>query len=635
MVAAGGLAVALTSGRFDDFSPRFTADGRYLAFLSARTFDPQYDSQVFSLSFASPIRPYLAPVSATDELPFGPSVEGRSVEGRSVEGRSVDSSGPGAVRGGVSDGAADRAYPDLDTAGFEDRAAPLPVPSGNYRDLRAVENGVAWVRESSERGELGAARVVGEEKKPDTAEVFAFDTRSVTILADKADRFEVSGDGTRIVVRSKDEVSVVPVDATGECGSDDARRVSVDLSRLRYTLDRRAEWRQMYAETHRLMAQHYWREDMDGVDWDGIADRYAEVVARVSSHDELVDVLWEMVGELNSSHAYVTPPTPQRSPQALGHLGADFSRVADGWRIDRVLPGESSDPTARSPLRAAGVDARIGDVLVAIDDRPLDAFGPNALLQGAADKPVALTLRRHGDLRRVVVVPVPDDAPLRYQDWVRGRAEHVAARSEGRLGYVHVPDMVASGWAQLHRRIRAAMACEGVVVDVRHNRGGHTSQLVLARVMQQVVGWDLIRHQDPAPYPALGRRGPVAFVTNEQAGSDGDIVCAAARELGLGPVIGMRSWGGVIGIDGRFDLVDGTAVTQPRFSFWFPTEGWGVENHGVDPDIVVEHSPGDFGSTDRQLDAAVDEVLRRLAERPAAVPPSLPEPRVGRPRFDA
>ncbi|HMR12369.1 MAG TPA: S41 family peptidase, partial [Arachnia sp.] len=278
----------------------------------------------------------------------------------------------------------------------------------------------------------------------------------------------------------------------------------------------------------------------------------------------------------------------------------------------------------------AGVAAQPGDVIVAVDGRPTTgAPSIGALLLGAADKVVELTLARGRQKRRVAVVPTARETSLRYHEWVAGRVEYVARAADGRIGYIHVPDMVANGWAEFHRLVDRAMRCEAVVVDVRFNAGGHTSELVIERLMRRAIGWMGGRHHDlPVSYPQQARRGPVVFVTNRFAGSDGDIVTAAAQNLGLGPVVGERSWGGVVGIDGRFTLVDGTEVTQPRYWTYFDKQGFGLENHGVDPDVVVEMGPGDWESdADVQLDAALGLAMEALAERPAARPPAFEPPR--------
>jgi tricorn protease len=225
----------------------------------------------------------------------------------------------------------------------------------------------------------------------------------------------------------------------------------------------------------------------------------------------------------------------------------------------------------------------------------------------------------------VVAVPLDDEEALRYHDWVAGRRAHVHEVSGGRLGYLHVPDMVGSGWAQLHRDLRVEVAREGLVVDLRENRGGHTSQLVIEKLARRIVGWDLPRGGHPISYPQDAPRGPVVAVADEFSGSDGDVVNAAIRALGIGPVVGTRTWGGVIGVDSRYQLVDGTAVTQPKYAFWLEGYGWEVENHGVDPDIEVVCTPQQWAAgSDPQLDEAVSLALAALEVSPAKTPPPLP-----------
>lgn len=616
---AQGQGVPLTSGTFNDHDPVFTRDGKSVVFLSERTFDPDYDVHEFGLSFAGSTRPWLIPLSAEQPPPFGPSADGWQISGPEGEASSEEKAEP------------DVTSPDLDVDGAEDRAVPFPVPSSNYRDLATCRAGVLWVKEAGDTGALGTRRAgVEGEATPDTLQLWSWDKRKVETVVAEVGAFAVSGDGRHLVVRHKDQVTVTPADRKPE--PDDPTIVKVDLSRLRFDVEPRTEWAQMFDENARIMRDHFWREDMDGVDWEEVVERWRPVVPTLASHDDLVDLLWETVAELNTSHAYVTPADPPGDKaRRLGLLGADLSPADDGWRIDRILPGESSDPAARSPLRAAGVDAHENDVIVSVDGSSVDpAFGPASGLIGAAGKPVELILRRDGQDRRVVVVPMDDEEALRYQDWVRSRREYVRESSDGRLGYVHVPDMMGTGWAQLHRDFRHAATREGLIVDVRYNRGGHTSQLVLARLTKQLLGWTTARHYgEPGTYPDASPRGPVVLVSNEFAGSDGDIINAAIQAVGLGPVVGRRTWGGVVGIDGRFDLVDGTSITQPRYAFWLQGKEWGVENYGVDPDIEVVHSPADFfADNDPQLDRAMEEALNRLEASPAAMAPLMPDPKV-------
>ncbi|MGK5632321.1 S41 family peptidase [Streptomyces sp. URMC 123] len=638
--------------RFRDFSPAFTLDGKHLAFLSERAFDPVYDAHVFDLSFPNACRPHLITLAATTPSPFGPQRHGRPL-GRSSSSAEPDE-GPGDGHGhGSGDGnghgtdqgndhghgAGDRSgdadhtpapATRVDVEGLADRIIPFPVDAARYSTLAAAENGVLWLRHPL-RGVLGSALARPDAAGP-TTELERYDLAQLRVeeLAEDVDDFAVTGDGRRVLLRSGGKLRLVPADSKPSDDDDSDDSVRIDLSRMRLTVDPAAEWRQMYDEAGRLMRDNFWRPDLGGVDWAGVLDRYRPVLDRVATHDDLVDLLWEVQGELGTSHAYVIPPGGHGGDRhRQGLLGADISRAEDGtWRVDRVLPSETSDPAARSPLAAPGVAVRAGDAILAVDGHRVDPVtGPGPLLVGAVGKPVELTVAPAGGgaPRHVVVVPLADEEPLRYHAWVADRRAYVHERSGGRLGYLHVPDMVGSGWAQLHRDLRVEVARDGLVVDVRENRGGHTSQLVVEKLARRIVGWDVPRGVRPHSYPYDAPRGPVVAVANEFSGSDGDVVNAAIKALGIGPVVGTRTWGGVIGIDSRYALVDGTSVTQPKYAFWLEGYEWGVENYGVDPDVEVVCTPQDWAAgRDPQLDEAVRIALAALEERPAKTPPALP-----------
>lgn len=666
------VAVAATEPRFYDTSPVFTADGRYLAFLSRRSFDPVYDEHVFDLSFPNGSRPYLVPLSARTPSPFGPTPDGRpaknsgddadepaedqpgdsaggvsaggvSAEGVSAEGVSAEDApaeqvGAGQAEAGQAGAAQVKGDQEkepskdappavrVDPEGLPERVVALPVAEARYRRLRAGKDCLLWLR-STPTGALGDGLAEGADAPRPVLERFDLVRRRCDTVADHVTTFEVSGDGSRLVVRDRETLRVLRTDRSGSDAPGDSSgdEFEIDTGRISLTVDPSAEWRQMYDEAGRLMRDHFWTADMSGVDWAGELARYRPLVDSVGSHDDLVDLLWEVQGELGTSHAYVTPSWRGGSGGAPGLLGADLERTEAGeWAVARVLPGESSDPRARSPLSAPGVDVRAGDVLLEVGGRPVDPVrGPAPMLLDTADKAVELTVRGStGAVRRVVVLPLSDDEQLRYQDWVAGRRAFVADRSEGRLGYLHLPDMVANGWAQLHRDLRRETARDGLIVDVRNNGGGHLSQLVIEKLARKVIGWDVVRHGQPTTYPLDAPRGPVVAVADQFSGSDGDIVTAAFQRVGIGPVVGVRTWGGVIGIDNRYRLVDGTRVTQPRYSAWFDHVGWDVENGGVAPDVEVVMTPADHvAGRDPQLATAVDLALAALAERPPAAPP--------------
>ena len=607
----------VTDGRFTDTDPVFTLDGRYLAFLSLRSFDPVYDAHFFDLSFPFGSRPYLVPLAATTPSPFAPLPHGRPVD-------------PGADDKDQED--AEQALVHLDTAGLADRVVRVPVPEARYSSLRAVKGGLAWLREPVS-GVLGENAADLDDDGPRTVlERFDLARRKCTELVDELDWFTVSGDGTRLVLGDGDEVRVLPSERKQDGDDDDTSDVvTVDLSRARFLADPAALWRHAYDEAGRLMRRDFWVPDMSGVDWDAVLDQYRPLLDRISGASDFADLLWEVFGELGTSHAYVlqADDAQRRGGHAalVGLLGADLAPDEAGrWRVSRVLPGESSDPEALSPLAAPGVAVQPGDELLAVDGQSLDPVaGPGPRLVGAAGKPVELTVRRGaGRPRRVAVTPLRDDRRLRYQDWVNGRRALVREQGQGRLGYLHIPDMMGEGWAHFHRDLRTEMRQDGLIIDARGNRGGHVSQLIVEKLARRVIAWEMPRSLLPETYPFDAPRGPLVALADEFAGSDGDIVAGAIRTLGLGPVVGTRTWGGVIGIDGMPGhlLVDGTHMTVPRYSFWFSQYGWGVENYGVDPDIEVLISPDDWAAgQDPQLETAIRIALEALAARPAVTPP--------------
>jgi tricorn protease len=647
---AGDEVIDLTDGRFTDTDPVFSHDGKYLAFLSRRSFDPVYDAHVFDLSFPYGARPFLLPLQASEPSPFGPLPGGRPI-GAAADGS--DHSGHPA-RAGESGSAASTGGPDqpkpavspvaeggtvaqvrIDTDGIADRVVALPVPEARYSRLRAVKGGLAWLREplTGNLG-IGGARPTDDGPRP-VLERFDFGRREAAELRDNVDWFEASKEGTRLVVSDHGALTALP--GGRKAGDDDPDdKVRIDGSRARFMADPAALWQQAYAEAFRIIRHDFWVADMADVDWDGVEDEYRPLLDRITSPAEFTDVLWEVFGELGTSHTYAIPAGHADGGSQAGVLGADLERTSSGWQVTRVVRGESSDPRASSPLGAPGVGIGTGDLLLAVDGRPVGPDGPGPLLTGAAGKPVELTVATAGAAgspadsgrrsRSAVVVPLRSDRRLRYQDWVSRKRAEVRELADGRVGYLHVPDMVSEGWADFHRDLRSEMVRDALVVDVRGNTGGHTSQLVVEKLARRVIAWDVSRGLVPSTYPEDAPRGPLVALADECAGSDGDIVTAAIRILRLGPVVGARTWGGVIGYDDEHELVDGTQMTVPRLAFWMDGFGWGVENYGVDPDVEVIPTPDDWAAgRDVQLETAVRLALEALQERPAVRPPDPAE----------
>lgn len=622
-----GRVADVTDGRFWDASPAFTPDGKYLAFLSGRSFDPVYDGHSFDLSFPSPIKPYIVPLAATTASPFGPRVADFAAAGEDAEA-SAEPDGEHAPSAAALPSAVPHVTVDLE--GIQHRITALPVRQGNYSRLTSAPGALLWMSQDL-TGATGEGKAKpGDKDAAPTLHRLDLATGVETTLVGALDRYRLSADGTRVVYVRERTVHSVPSDKQAEEGH--AEHVGVDLDRIRVRLDPAAVWEQAFDEAWRLQRDFYWTDDMAGADWDEIRARYRPLVARLGSHDDLVDLLWEMHGELGTSHAYVTPAlVTEPGAGGQGRLGGEFD-FDGGWVVRRVLASESSDPLASSPLASPGAGVRPGDRLLEVDGVALTPdFGPAIALAGAAGKVVELTMLNgadHGDAagqsRRIAVVPIRDEERLRYQDWVQANRRLVREASEGRFGYLHVPDMAARGWAQLHRDLDTETALDALIVDVRRNRGGHTSQLVAELIGRRVIGWSMPRGEQPRTYPRQAPRGPVVILADEFAGSDGDIITQVGKLRGIGPVVGTRTWGGVIGIDNRFKLADGTAVSQPRYATWFEGGiGWGVENFGVEPDIEVAYPPQAYAAgIDPQLEHGIGVLKEMLVEIPTQRPPA-------------
>ncbi|GAA4040547.1 S41 family peptidase [Arthrobacter methylotrophus] len=609
--------VDVTDGRFCDESPAFTPDGKFLAFLSNRSFDPVYDGHAFDLSFPSPIKPYLVALAADTPSPFGPVVD--LLDEDDVEPATT-----------TKDEASPTVQVRVDLEGLPSRVVGVPVPQGNYSELSASGGALLWL-DTPLSGVTGDGRGKVQDKAPAPALVrYELSKQKHVTLVSAVERYRLSGDGKKLVYVNDKQVVAVPSDA--KVDEESGELVKVELNRIRVVLDPVAVWGQAFDEAWRLQRDFFWTEDMAGQDWESVHRRYRPIVERLGSHDDLVDLLWELHGELGTSHAYVRPAAvSEPGSNGQGRLGADLRLTEAGWEITRILAGDTSDPLANSPLTRPGADAKVGDVILAIDGVGLSADRtPAQQLVGAAGRAVELTLLNgvgHGEAagrqRRIAVVPVKDEERLRYQEWVHANRRTVREASDGTFGYLHVPDMMANGWAQLHRDLDTETALDGLIVDVRRNRGGHTSQLVAELIGRKVTGWSMPRGEKPRTYPHHAPRGPVIILTDEFAGSDGDIITQVSKLRGIGPVIGTRTWGGVVGIDNRFTLADGTGVTQPRYATWFSGGiGWSVENFGVEPDIEVVFPPHAYAAgTDPQLEYGIGALREMVQELPTDRPP--------------
>jgi tricorn protease len=629
---ARGRSTLVTKPEFRDYAPAFDPEGRYLYFLSLRTFDPVYDSVQFELSFPRAARPYLIALQAGGRTPFEPAPKGLKPDEPS---RAAERRDEGAE------------LPPIELAGIERRVAAFPVPESRFGQIAGVAGGkVVWTVLPI----AGAHGRGGHKEGPGRLELFDFATSRVETLMDRADEFALAADAVTLIVRDGKRLRAIAANRKPEAERDPAASADapsrrsgwLDLGRVRVSIEPRREWRQMLREVWRLQRDQFWVPDMSGVDWDAVYRQYEPLLDRVATRAELSDLIWEMQGELGTSHAYEAGGDYRQPPQLpLGYLAADV-RLADAdgsYEITRIVAGDPWEPGADSPLNAIGVEATPGERIVAVNgqrtrrDRP-----PQSLLVHQAAAKVELTLARgrgrSATTRDVLVTTLADEVPARYREWVEANRAWVHAKSRGRVGYLHLPDMMSAGFAEFHRYFSAECDRDALIVDVRYNRGGHVSELLLEKVARRRIGYDLSRWSRPQPYPNEAVAGPVVALANEHAGSDGDIFSHAFKLMGIGPLVGTRTWGGVIGIWPRHLLADGTETTQPEFSFWFSDVGWGVENHGTDPTIEVDNAPQDAAAgRDRQLESALAEALKRVGRAGGGMPRFDKRPNLARKRL--
>ena len=617
-----GETTAATRPVLWDGEPAFDPEGKYLYFLSYRTFNPVYDSLGFNLGFPKGGRPFLITLQADARSPFVGALE------EAEEGAGDENAKEEALR--------------IDLDGITDRLVAFPVPEGRYTRVRGLKNKVLFSSEPVE----GALDTDWFSSGPPPAkaklELYDFAERKTETLVEGITDFELSGDAEKIIYRAGDRLRVLKAGEKPNDEDEPGRKSGwLDLGRIKVSVTPPAEWAQIYRDAWRRQRDHFWNADMSGVDWEGVYERYLPLLARVGTRAEFSDLLWEMQGELGTSHAYEFGGDYREEPSyPQGFLGADLSYDAEteSYRVEHIVRGDVWDDKSGSPLGRPGVNVRAGDRLLAVNGRRVSReTPPAALLVHQTESEVALSVAPAdgGAPRTVTVKTLRDERPARYREWVECNRAFVHEATNARVGYIHIPDMGPEGFAEFHRGFFAEANREGLLIDVRWNGGGHVSSLLLEKLARRPLGYVVPRRGEPQPYPDLAPRGPMVALTNEQAGSDGDIFSHAFKMMKLGPLIGKRTWGGVVGINVTESLLDGSITTQPEFSFWFEDVGWGVENYGTDPDIEVDSRPQDYvAGRDPQLERALEELERLLeaprkrpdfSERPDLAPPPLPE----------
>jgi tricorn protease len=593
----------VTEGRQGSNSPCFSGDGKYLFFVSGRDFNPIISNTEWNHAYRDMARIYLAVLSNKTPSPFRTRTEEDKEKKEPVK--------PGVAK------PAPPAQVHVDLAGIEERILQLPIKPANYRNLHSVGSSIYYIRQGS------------TDAKP-ALQKYDLDERKETALG-SVSGFEISADGKKMLAQQDGKYGIIDL-PKAEVKITEA----LDLSGMEMHLDRAAEWRQIFLECWRQMRDFFYDPDMHGVDWKAMRLRYGPLVDHVNHRADLTYVIGEMIGELNVGHAYVgggDMPRPARVP--LGLLGARLRKdPKTGFvQIVKVLKGPRWDARLRSPLNELGVEAKDGEWIIEIDGKPTrELANINEALVNKVGKQVTLRLSdqpaEQGG-RTVTVVPIASEEELYYHEWVEGNLARVAKATDGRVGYLHVPDMQLRGLNQFARYFYPQLHKKALIIDVRGNGGGNVSPMLIERLRREIAMITIARNSIPRTDPAAMIYGPMTCLLNEFSASDGDLFPYRFREHKLGKLIGKRSWGGVVGIRGTLPLLDGGYLNRPEFSRYdVAGKKWIIEGYGVEPDIMVDNDPArEYAGMDDQLQRAIDEMRKELANngsRPLPPPPPTP-----------
>ncbi|MHC4924886.1 MAG: S41 family peptidase, partial [Planctomycetota bacterium] len=631
----------LTSDRTDSYSPAFSPDGKWLYFISDRHFDsvvrhpwgsrqpdPFFDhtGRIYALSLKSGER---FPFQEPDEL-----VEDDKGDGK--EKKDKKDGKPGEEGGKKDDGEKkedkeekkESPFLDLepitiDREGLQDRLFVVPVPPGNYERLWCGEKHLYWIRREvtpKRTRDLVAAPIADEDVKVET------------VMAGIAS-WEPTMDGKSVMIRKGPSVHIVP--ANGKpAGKPD--KTAVDLSKWIFTVNPVVEWRQVFHEAWRMHRDFYWDKNMHGVDWSAMREKYLPLVDRVTNRGELSDLIGQMLSETSTLHTFVYGGDNREGDDKVdvGSLGVewDYDAAANVWSIARIYRGDPDYPSERSPLSRPDLGVGAGDIVESVNGVPFTGpDAPGVHLRGKAGLQVRLRIRdaETRKSRDVIAKPLAARAAgnLRYTDWEVRTRESVDTLGDEQIGYVHLRAMGAGDIAAWTRQYYPVFRRKGLILDVRHNRGGNIDSWLLGKLMRKA--WYFWSPRKGPTYANMqyAYRGHIIVLCNERTGSDGESFAEGIRRLELGPILGTRTWGGGIWLSSRPWLLDRGFATASETAVYGPEGKWLIEGTGLTPDIIVDNPPRvTFLGKDTQLEAAVDYLRKKIAEDPRDIPPAPPRP---------
>jgi len=505
---------------------------------------------------------------------------------------------------------------DIDFDGIQGRIVSLPISAANYWHANMVGNMVYYMHSKT-----GADDV--------TLKVYDLKERKETEVG-QVSSYGLTADNKKMLINKDSKYYIIELPKSKAELKD-----AVDLSAMRIFVNRKQEWNQIYNESWRQMRDFFWDPTMHGVDWAAMRTKYQPLLPYVNHRNDLTYVIGEMIGELNCGHAYVGGgDKPEAEKVKLGLLGAQLKRDANGfYKIDKILKGANWNKQQRSPLTEMGVDAKEGDYIIAVNGTPTNQMNDiYASLMNTAGKQVELSLNSKPEkagARKVIVVPIDNEAALYYYNWVQHNIDYVNQATQGKVGYLHIPNMGVEGLNEFVKHFYPQQTKSALIIDDRGNGGGNVSPMIIERLNRELAMVNISRNVAVSPNPGDMVVGPKVVLIDQYSASDGDIFPYRFKKYKMGKVIGKRSWGGVVGIRGSLPFVDGGSLSKPEFSR-YDTEGkeWIMEGYGVDPDIEIDNDPAlEYNGKDQQLDKAIEVILQELKSNPATLPKQPPYPK--------
>jgi tricorn protease len=616
-----GARHRVTSGYYYDFAPVFDPDGKYLYYFSNRTLEPIYSDIDDTWIYPNTTNIVAVPLRADVVSPLAPRNDEEEAQSENADDDEAEKT---EKKGKKKDKKAEDKDEDdeeekkpeplkIDLEGFEQRVVVLPLEAGNWGGLAAVSGKVIFHR----KPRSGAS----DEQQP--IGFWDLEEREEETILDDATGFVIAAGGEKMLVRSGDTFAIVDIQPGQEIGGKGNENNTLDTSKLEMTLDPRAEWRQLFTEVWRTYRDYFYDANMHGLDWNALREHYGSLLDDAITRWDVNFIIGELIGEVNSSHTYVGGGDTEQAPRRpVGLLGIDWALDNSAYRVARIVGGAPWDGGEyRSPLAEPGVGVSEGDYILAVNGVTIDTTrDPFAAFEGLGDQTVALTVNNKPTMegaREVLVETLTSEFELRNREWIEHNRLRVLEASDGKIGYIYVPDTSIPGQTALVRQLNSQIRLPGLIVDERFNAGGQLPDRFIEKVNRQMVVRIFFRHGETVTHPTVSHYGAKAMLINGWAGSGGDAFPFFFKEMKVGPLVGERTWGGLIGPAVRHELIDGGRYTAPPGRLFNVNGVWFAEGHGVDPDIPVIDDPNQLAKgIDPQLEAAINAVLEQLEENP-------------------